>query len=491
MPVMDKRKLLAQCEKEPLHLSGAIQPHGTLLVVDAQGYVSHVADNIDKFLGTPPALWLDNPLSPELTSMVSDIGSSPGSRKTFRQHIEGRTGMLDVLIHRGVNGECVLEFLPHLNMAEPVNRQLVPPLLHPPENETELAAARQQLVEEIAILTGFQRVMYYHFLEDGDGEVVAEARRSDVFGSYLGLRFPASDIPQIARNLYLKNPWRFIPDATAKPVPIHSRDGQPPDLTWSDLRSVSPVHIIYLQNMGVTASLSYPVVVNGTLIALVAAHHHTSHQLALDILEEAASRVRAHALAYAGYQSQCRMRFIDSLPYRMAPVEEILRRNGGIIAGWHELANWIQKEFSVDGVVLCDGELILTSGITLSGKALEVVDEWFCDQQNSLYACTDSLIRLLPGFPLSEVAGIMALQLSVCSHDSRGRRLYLTRSEHIYEVAWGGNPDKPVEWHDGELGIAPRRSFERWIEKRLGYCRPWSNETRLLAYKLREVLGRW
>ncbi|MBQ1784270.1 MAG: GAF domain-containing protein [Gammaproteobacteria bacterium] len=482
---MDKR-LLARCESEALHLSAAIQPHGTLLVVAADGSVSHVADNIHRFLGTPPESWLGQPLPPALAALTAEAGLVASSRHLFYERVAGVHGPLDALVSRGKDGECVLELVPHV--AEHSTQQRVnPPVPVTVVDEGALSSARQRLVEEVAELTGFQRIMFYLFREDGDGEVVAEARQGGGYGSYLGLRFPASDIPQIARALYLKNPWRMIPNASAPSVTVLSRDGTPPDLTWSDMRSVSPVHAVYLGNMGVAASLSFPVAVNGILTALVAAHHSEPSYLSLGALERVAACVRAHVFAFVGYQSQRRMRFIDSLPYRFAPVEEIVRRHGDLHSCWPELANWLQNEFRVDGAVLCIGEETLVSDLALTGRALEAVDDWFCLHQNEFVATTDCLSRQLSAFPLSEVAGVMALRLRGRKGD-RGMRLYLTRSEHVHDVAWGGHPDKPVELHDGSLGIAPRRSFEKWIEKRLGYSRPWDNEVRLLALKLRDVL---
>ncbi len=485
---MDKT-LLARCENEALHRSGAIQPHGTLLVVDARGRVSHVAENIAAFLGPAPEAWLDRPLPSELAALIAELGPIAGSRRIFPERVEGGTGPLDVVASRGADGECVLEFVPH--MAESRRHPAaIQPLPEPPQDEETLARERQRLVEEIAALIGFQRVMFYLFREDGDGEVVAEARQPRAYGSYLGLRFPASDIPQIARALYLKNPWRMIPDAAAAAVPVRSRDGSPPDLTWSDLRSVSPVHAVYLANMGVAASLSFPVVANANLVALVAAHHREPRRLALGVIEHAAAQVRGHAFAHAGYQSQRRIRLVDGLPYRFAPLEAMLRRHGDPASCWPELAAWLQREFRADGTALCIGERVLTDGLVLEGETLAIVDEWFCQQQDEFVFSSDSLVRLLPGFPPSAVAGVTALRLGGCGEEGRGVRLYLTRAEYVHEVAWGGNPDKPVELHDGVLGIAPRRSFEKWLEKRLGYSRPWDNETRLMALRLRETLQR-
>lgn len=482
---MDKH-LLSRCEAEALHLSGAIQPHGSLLVTTAGGTVTHVARNIEPFFPDRRAVdWLDQPLPSDLLNLAATLPPEAGSRLALSARAECATGLLDVIVSRGPSGQLVWELLPHLPAAGLPSTTMPNDL---PQDAASLAASRRRITENIAALTGFQRVLYYQFREEGDGEVIAEVHDPTAYGSYLGLRFPASDIPQIARALYLKNPWRMIPDARCEPVPILGRQPAPPDLTWSDLRSVSPVHRVYLANMGVVASLSFPIVTGGNLVALIAAHHNQPRLLPLAVLETAAAWVRQHAHGCASFQSLHRMRLVDSLQYRFGTVVDLLRRCGALETAWSELAPWLLREFQCDGAMLVEGERLLSLGQVFEPAALAAVDEAFCRQRELIWMC-DSLRRALAGYPLSAIAGVLALRLGSSSAPT-GPRLYLTRSEHVYEVAWGGNPDKPVEYHDGELGIAPRRSFEKWIEKRLGYCRPWDNETRLLALKLREMLQR-
>jgi light-regulated signal transduction histidine kinase (bacteriophytochrome) len=125
-------------------------------------------------------------------------------------------------------------------------------------------------------------------------------------------------------------------------------------------------------------------------------------------------------------------------------------------------------------------------GASFDQSALAHFDDWFCREQSEIIYFCNSLMRQVPELPLSEVAGVLAMRLK--QRDGTELRLYLTRMEYIHEVAWGGSPEKPFETHDGLLGIAPRQSFEKWVEKRLGYSRPWDNESRLLGFKLRELL---
>lgn len=479
-----ERGFLAQCEQERLHLSGAIQDYGTLLAVAASGRVSHAAANIAQFLGAQPEDWIGRPLPAELAAPLHDLPTEPGSRRFLAGSVDGVDGPLDLSIHRSTGGVCVLEFTP----ADSRPRTTVRPLAWTPPfaDDDALIAARRTLLEDILASTSAQRVMYYGFFDQGDGEVLEEVRQGDNLGSYLGLRFPASDIPQIARTLYLKNPCRLIADAQREPVVLLGEQAHALDLTWSDLRSVSPIHRVYLANMGVVGALSFPVVVAGQLSALISAHHHQVLQPARSVLETLAEGVKAFSLALAAYQGQCRTRLIDGLIRRFDSTRAILQRHGDLHAAWPEIAPILMQEFQADGAMLGIGNNWTCSGRCLEPEACKSIDAFILAQQDKLVASFDSLSRQVPDFPCSEIAGVLALRLQITGRDQA--RVYLTRCEHIHEVAWGGNPDKPVEFHDGELGIAPRRSFEKWVEKRLGYSRPWENKTKLLGLKLRELL---
>lgn len=482
---MDSR-FLAGCESEQLHRSGAVLAHGALLVVDIEGRISHVSANIADWLGGDAQAWLGQPLPTRLASHLNNLSAQRGSRLVVPDlQYNAADASLDMVASRGDGGNVLIELIRHQTAREADARVRLPEL---PDSEEGLRIACDALIHRIAELTGFQRVMYYRFIDDGDGEVIAEARQGDVYGSYLGLRFPASDIPRIARQLYLKNPWRLIPDALAEPVPLLGKAQEPPDLTWSDLRSVSPVHRVYLANMGVRASLSFPVVVGGNLVALIACHHTNMRQLPLAVLEHGAELTRNHALSLASYQSSRRMRMLDSMSHRFDPLHILLQRHGDLDSAWPELGAVLMREFQVDGALLCHGAQCLRVGVCLENAALAVFDPWFSHLQNEFIWSGDSLLRQIPDFPLSSIAGVLAIN---ASHGrSLDIRIYLCRLEHLQEVAWGGNPQKPVEFHDGELGIAPRRSFERWLEKKFGYSRPWDNESNLLALKLRELLLR-
>lgn len=473
--------LVNSCEHEKLHLSGEIQPHGALLCVNQEGVITHCSANIEHFLGLPPPAILGQTADTLLGGFV--LPCKHGKMRTFVEQAELSHADVDLIIYASDLNQYTIEIYRHATCASQVQAEA--PLCYPPQHDTELEQLRQSLLAEIAQLTGFQRIMFYQFVENNDGEVTAEFRQTGIQGSYLGLRFPASDIPQIARNLYIKNPWRQIPHAAAENIAILGLEQSIPDLTYCDLRSVSPMHKIYLANMGVSASLSFPIVINGALIALVACHDHQPNVVPQAVLEVCRSQVDQYVLLFSAFTASQRMRLIDGLHSRFQHIQLLLQRNGSLSESWNELAPWLLQEFAIDGVVLTHQQHVFKYGVALEDQTLNLVAEVFTASSELVWS-KDCLSRQLGSLVLSQVAGVMAIKIG---SDRNGvTRLYLCRQEQIQEIAWGGSPEKPVEFHDGQLGIAPRRSFAKWVEKRVGYSLPWDNKTLLLLLKLRELL---
>jgi two-component system, chemotaxis family, sensor kinase Cph1 len=483
------RGFLAACEQEALHLSGAIQAHGTLLIVDADLHPTHAAANIGDWLGGTPQTWLNAPLPASLHTLVSTHPETPGSRSLLPSTYPGSTHALSLCLTRARNGSITLEFT-HASGTATTKEVPAPALMIHPygtwNSMDDKHQARHRLLQHLAQHTGAQRVLYYAFQASGDGEVLDEVLQDETLGSYQGLHFPASDIPLVARQLYLQNPWRLIPDAQQAPIPILGHHPTPPDLSHSDLRSVSPMHQIYLANMGVVGALSFPVVVAGELVALISIHHAAPLNPGVEHLEMLADHVRRFNLSLTAFRAHTRMRLIDNLERHFRVQRDTLLRHGNLASAWPELAPMLLSDFQAEGAILCQDDGVQSHGLCLEIHALNTLDRWFRHHTKEPVWSSDALSLQLPGFPLSEVAGVLALRLlqprlgHLC--------IYITRSEYIDEIAWGGNPNKPLEYHDGTLGIAPRRSFEKWVEKRLGHSQPWSNESRLLGLKLRELL---
>jgi light-regulated signal transduction histidine kinase (bacteriophytochrome) len=483
--------LVNQCESEQLHLSGAIQSWGALLRFDARGNATHASTNLIDFAGiTPQAAisdltdwtWLLDKMSPEPGAHVQRYGvSNPNG-----------SGHLDVRLIRDAQGGILAELeRPAQNDGYVTELHgLQRSLMHIPDSEGELATYYATLLEGIYTLSGFDRLMIYRFHEDWSGEVVAE-KTTPALGSYLRLRFPASDIPAIARQLYLLNPSRHIPDAGADPVSLLGRDDHPVDLTHTDLRSVSPVHLTYLVNMGVGASFSLPIRVAGKLWGLVACHHLVPHSLSAAKRQACTTLVSTFSLGLSSWLASRRMQMVDSLDRRVDKVLEAIAQYPHPLDGIELNGQALIDALAAEGFALAVGDEIVLVGNTPHLDEMGPIDAWFMDRwQDSLFA-TDRLSDTFCDNPLllAVASGLMAIKAN--SPRSGWVRFYWFRPEEPYSVAWAGNPNKPMNENAGVVMLSPRRSFEKWVEVRTGFSRPWSDADRMTAAKFRNTLLRW
>lgn len=476
------RGFLADCEKEKLQASGHIQAYGALVILDAKLAITHFSENFTDVVALKPEAFVDLILQGLLLPGIVSLGELPGTRINYDSGLETDSGLFDLVLTRGPDLCFVIElFLTDITCPEWED----PPDMSSVQDLTALSELRHDLVSWIARISGFDRVMYYQFLELGDGEVIAEVCKDDSRGKYLGLRFPASDIPQIARNIYLKNPWRVIYDAADASVPVLGTST--PDLTWSDLRSVSPVHAVYMQNMGDCSSLSFPIKSGTELHALISCHGNLPLRLPLARLTAMYEVVRSYNRVQRNVTSCYRVRLVDEIAYN---TQQLLKSLSGFVKTpeqWHHFSQWLLKEFEADAVVWCRNSEYFSAGISVEKELLEQLDGWFIERCEELVFFENSVRNLLSAELLTHIAGAAGLRIRL-SGDSEISRLYLFRSEQVEEVLWGGNPNKPVEYHDGVLGIAPRYSFGKWVEKRIGFSRPWGSETRLRLLRLRDEM---
>jgi|GEM_PF-617093 len=478
------RGFLADCEKEQLHASGAIQCSGALLVLNAALEPTHWSANFKHLTGMAPADMQRLLQREKQIPAIRSLSETPGSRLYVEAAIESEAGMLDLVISRGDDHRVMLEFLP-ADASRFTPAWIAPPEMKSIVDTEQLQQLRRDLTAWVAEVTGFERVMYYQFLEGGDGEVVAETCDERCHGSYLGLRFPASDIPQIARSIYLQNPWRVISDAAAESVPLLG-EGRT-NLTWCDLRSVSPVHAVYMQNMGDRASFSLPVTTGQELEALIACHSSLPGALPLARLKAVHEAVRSYNMLLRDFRSRTRVRLVDEIT---RTIQRELERQAGDAEAWQHLSHWLLREFEADALVWCQDGQVTTAGVAVEQELIRQLDEWFSRHCQELVFIEDHLRNTLSADVLTSIAGAAGLRFRR-KGEAAASRLYLLRSEQVEEVSWGGNPDKPVEHHDGVLGIAPRRSFAKWVEKRLGYSRAWGGTTRLKLLRLRDELQRF
>jgi two-component system, chemotaxis family, sensor kinase Cph1 len=480
--------MLSQCDRELLHLSGRIQAHGALLCFHkATLIVTHISQNIAEFL---PSLTV-----PELGELLPDYWLErldgyilENGKPLVRERVlETLFGSLDIRIVR--HQEIVLV---EIERSAKTDDYIYPfidaqkKLFVMPGNEEELQAYHQTLVRSIREITRFSRVMIYRFHEDLSGEVIAESAEVGL-GLYLGLRFPASDIPSVARNLYQVNPCRTIPHVGSAIIDILSLTGVSPDLTFSDLRSVSPAHILYLNNMGVKSSFAVPIMLAGKLWGLIICHHHQPALLSLRERERCVFLGLCYGLGLSHFISNRHIVMLTSLDARIEEViEPIMLSRGDIYKGLEDSFQRIMNIVSAHGLVLYFGHHQLVFGETLEANVLCQLDQQFSVQKENFMA-SDHLVDYAPLACQSMIGGVMAIKSY--SVKSGWVRLYWLRKSLPQEVLWGGNPNKPVESMNSV--ISPRKSFEKWVEIRTDYARQWSEEDQAIARMLKVRLLRW
>ncbi len=468
---------LSNCEREQIHLAGSIQPYGALLVVREPDQTV-----VQASMNAPALLGFDSVLGRKLRDLGGDLATSilprtieplDGVPVALRLRAGVAGAEFDALVHRPPSGGLVVELEPALPQPDIARRV-----------ESALQAflscyALRPLCEEAARVfrdvSGHDRVMIYRFAEEGHGEVFAEERRADL-ESYLGNRYPASDIPQVARRLYERNRLRVVADVDYLPVPLEPRlnplTGADLDMSLGLLRSVSPMHVQYLKNMGVSATLVCSVMVGGRLWGLVACHHETPRRVpvtvraACDLLAEALGTRIAALESFVQAQAELSVRRLEQ---RL--VEAITREGDWRTALFDSPATLLQPLGANGAALLFEGQ-VQTLGEAPGTDLLRQIGAWLDARPRGAPTATNSLSRELPELnSITPVAaGVLAMPISA----SPGEYLVWFRPEQPRTLVWGGDPRKEIEIRDGVRHISPRRSFAKWHEVVEGCAEPWT-----------------
>jgi light-regulated signal transduction histidine kinase (bacteriophytochrome) len=475
---------LTACDREPIHIPGAIQPHGLLLVADAATLtVVAGAGNIEGRLAPD---WLGAPLDVLVKQDVAALLAVEGEARTMGGlPTQGTAERFSVVVHRA--GERLLVELEPV-LTEPAGAGAVLGWLDAAASGFERASDLQALCERAAIafrsLTGFDRVMIYRFLDDEAGRVVAEDRAPELHG-FLHHHFPASDIPVQARALYVRNRTRAIPDITYVPAPLRPEGFAQLDLSDVGLRSVSPIHIQYLHNMGVAASASISIVKDGLLWGLIACHNYSPRALPYDVRTTAATlasglarQIRAKEEAET-YRERLRLHAAEATLTPRLAVDQTLRRT---VEG---ASDELRHMFAADGFAFVQGRVVDTYGLCPDQGEVSDIARWSRARGALEPFATHELSALLPSARAwtAEASGVLAMPLA-----DDGATLLWFRAELVEEVEWAGNPHKAVTLAPGEI-LSPRASFESWTETVRGRSRRWTLEEVAAAQRLRRAFA--
>ncbi len=339
-------------------------------------------------------------------------------------------------------------------------------------------------------ITGYDRVMVYKFDEEGHGEVLSEERRPDL-ESYLGNRYPASDIPQIARRLYVRNRVRVLADVNYAPVPLQPRlspiSGQELDMSLCHLRSISPLHVQYLQNMGVAATLVASLLVGGQLWGLISCHHYVPRTVPSEmrtVCELLAETVGTRILALESFvQGQAEIA-VRRLEQRL--IEAIGRKGdwrAALFGGGKALLHPLE---ATGAALLFEGET-LTVGEVPGTRPLLDIGAWLDTLPPAPVHSTASIGRAEPRFAsfAATASGLVAARIS----EAPGEYLLWFRPERVRTVTWGGNPLKPVLVGNNPRDLSPRRSFAQWHQLVETTADPWTTDDLTAARLIGETVS--
>jgi chemotaxis family two-component system sensor kinase Cph1 len=490
---------LTNCDREPIHIPGKVQSHGFLLAVDKDAVINYASVNISTFLPVDATALLGKNIA-EVESLLSKdeasgfisqmlrLGRRAGGFETINPY---RININDVsynLIISQTGPYHLLEFEPNstdakIDIQKTIGRSV-----------SEMLAGKhlQQLLDnaakQVKMLIGYDRIMIYKFLEDGHGEVISEVKNNDL-EPFLGLHYPASDIPKQARELYKVNLTRIITDVYTEDSPIvalaTNGQAEPLDLTHSSLRAVSPIHIQYLKNMGVASSFSISLMYGNELWGLIACHNYSPCFINFKARE--ASKLIGQIISSALEYKQDEENTVRSLDYKNAfDTLSLNLRNGGDVAyaiSGHE-TTLLQVTDATGAAVVFDDK-ITTLGDTPNVEQITALAEWLKKTMEDRVYYTHKLPEVYePAKEYSTVAsGILACNLS----KELGEVMIWFKPEKITTINWAGNPEKPAELStNGSLNLSPRQSFEIWTQAVRYTSDRWTQDEVANVFKLHE-----
>jgi len=463
---------LTNCEQEPIHIPGSIQPHGFLLALSEDFIVKYCSENIKNYT----ALSIEDILQKSI-----DVLIGANQLKELRHYINSIQGNIvtpqilqvgddkfQCVVHKSYDS-LICEFEPFSDYVPRVSA-VYDQAIHFAkymQNAMTLQQLCHSVATEIRDLTGYDRVMVYRFDKEYNGQVYAESKSND-HEPFLGLHYPHTDIPIQARQLYIKNLLRLIVDVNYTPVAIYTKEESTYtdlDLSYSTLRSVSPIHVEYLRNMGVRATLTISLIHEGNLWGLIACHHYSAKYI--DHYTRISAQLQGHFLTSQINVREMAEEFAVSVGINQS-LETLLNKTfKPERESLQLLVNQPQilEICGATGVAILLNDVIYKSGITPDDAAILGISEWAKQQSSNGIYITSSLSKDFPKAKdiCDTASGILYYQLGTVYNES----ILWFRPESLEEINWSGDPEKAIV--KDKNGLSPRKSFEKY--KQIVQCR--------------------
>ncbi|HEY0742733.1 MAG TPA: GAF domain-containing protein [Chryseosolibacter sp.] len=483
------------CGSLPIHLTNSIQPHGVLVIIDRKSYnIIQISENAEVVFGIP----FEEALNRNLASIIGE--KEVESLQKFSGEYENRLPMTWTIAKK--------DFLVTVHSREryfvaeidltPVQRNEQDSFVKVFQDTRQSMSAIESgksiedvcriAAEELKRISGFDKIMIYRFDEDWNGTVVAEVKEKGM-ESYMGFTFPASDIPKQARHMYSKIPYRLIPDSNYKAVrlyPVMNPITQSfIDLSDTNLRSVAGVHLEYLRNMGVTASMSIRILKDNTLWGLIACHHRApnnpSYQMraVFELLSNIiSSKISAMINSEShDFDTEVKERYTNVLEevYKKQSLQEAFFSTPGVL-----------ELFNATGALMTKGDQYVSFGDVPDKAQVDDLILWLQTRDIPAIFSTESLPALYDqADEYKEIAsGFLAIRMDYTEEEY----LILFRPEVVKLINWGGNPEERIQFEKDQRNYHPRNSFKQWQQKVSGTSEEWEKEELQAAEKLRAFI---
>jgi len=469
---------ITNCEQEPIHIIGQSQAHGVIVVCDPKTFkITQCSENVEEILGLSLASVLDSDLSALLSlEVVAKLEKKLAEHRILLPVEEIINGNKYTIIPHTSDSNLVLDIEPAGQFLHPalLQNQLTA-ILSEMEGALSIPEMCELAVMQVKELFEYDRVMMYKFDEEWNGEVIAEVKE-DNLESWLGLNYPARDIPKQARAIFLKQGVRIISDVNFKPsaiVPaISPITNQPLDISRSELRSVSPIHIEYLTNMKVGASLTAAIVLEGELWGLLACHHYSPKFINYHQRQTCKFLTQVFSNSLSVKTSKT---FLDKFTASEYVRKKLVLQLESISSIREALVKFSPKFTDLidctGGAVIQDGKIDLL-GITPSKSELHDLYVTLLIGKEELFSTKNLSEHFHPSSSYSKLAsGIISVRIN----DDLNTMLLWFRPEVSETVSWGGNPEKEGYIKDGVEYLSPRKSFEKWTQQNSGIARRWED----------------
>lgn len=484
------------CGKLPIHLINTVQSYGALLVLGRESLqIMQVSENIEQLFHQPVTELVNTPISAHLddkavaflqqaaiTDRIPQVWTILGVQHLCLVHVKDKYILVEVDL-TPQDHEQQRSFVSVFQEVK-YSMSLI-------QSATTTVDVCKTAAQELQRLSGFDKVMIYRFDEEWNGTVIAEViRRGVEMESYFGFTFPASDIPRQARELYLKNPYRFIPDRNYPSVRLYPVMNPLThsfiDLSDCNVRGVAAVHLEYLANMGVTASMSARILHNDKLWGLIACHHRTAKHLPFELLTvfELLSQVisaRIHSL-----QNKEKHEFATRLQETYTRLVEQVYDHNDVRKGLLDGDTSLLHLFNAQGAAMILNGHIYTTGTVPDNDTIRELIFWLHTRRHDSVLHTENLSSDFDkALELAEIAsGLLAMPVN----PARDEYVLIFRAEVKKTIDWGGDPSGRIVYEEDERNYHPRHSFKQWRQIVSGASQPWKEEELTTGTILRSFL---